>query len=543
VPPLTVINAASQVAGNNPTGASSNFINTRGYCPDTSVTGARFTYAGFKLDASTGTTQPGGIVMDEWTGSVLQSLASTGVPMPPPRFYSRDTVMRYSGGVYSGSIAGLSVSKGWCKLDAELEVETAYLSNNNRAYAVLLGASGAYIATGSRVAVKVRNILDKSDVTTSTTSPVGLYVATSANIPATGLDVDLLDMSGVEYGTSGSSTDGNYVPYRIENSAHVGMIRFHRIHHPSANLAAYAGRKVPHRYITSASSPFAVTPWTEVVYCDTTSGPVTITLPKTTGGSSLLGEPLQRGRVPLRIIDAARTAGTNAITITPATGDKIDGGSASASITLSTTGASKTLIAQPGLPGWLSADASSAGGASWTMLSGNYYFVNSQQAQSTSSTLSFGALRATPFVVPSTIATAKLFAECSVGGDAASVFRMGIYADNGSGAPGALLVEGSTQPSTASAVGIETAASVLLSPGVLYWVAGVVQGSGTQPQLRTCSAGAMPDLVQIAQGASLPTAAQVSIGWSITGITGALPNPFGSGSPAASAPRIGIKVA
>jgi len=323
-------------------------------------------------------------------------------------------------------------------------------------------------------------------------------------------------------------------------------VRFHRIHHPTAlNVSAYAGRKVPHRYITSASSPFAVTPWTELIYVDTSSGPVTIVLPKSTGGPSSIGEPLQRGRAPLRIIDAARTAQTNNITITPASTDKIDGGSAGASITLTTIGASKMLIAQPGLPGWLSADAAAAGGgAGYTPVNGNYYFVNSGQAASTSAALGYGTLRVTPFTVPGTTSVSKLFAEYSVAGDAASVIRMGIYADNGSGQPGALLVEGATQPSVGGTPAVvETTASATLSPGIVYWIGAVNQGTGTQPTIRTVSAGAMPDIVQFAQGASLPAAAQVSIGYSVGGVTGSLPNPFGTPNATAAAPRVGIKTA
>jgi hypothetical protein len=543
MPPLMIRDAKIQVSGSNPTGSMPTAIYQRGLCFDTDIEGMRYSVDGFTNAALT--LPPWGIQIEELVPGQnrVRDLATNGVPVPAPRLYIRNSILRHSGGMYSGVAVALSVN-GFYKFDVELEYDVTQTNpNGNRAIAVSL-QSALTVAAGSRFAIKMRSTSDKSSSSSSTQSHTALSVNTSTTLPSTGMDVDLIDVSDLAYGTN--SSDSLYAPYTIANSAHIGMVRFHRIHHPTGlNQAAYAARKLPNRYITSASSPFAVTPWTEIVYCDTSSGPVTITLPKTTGGASTLGEPLQRGRVPLRIIDAARTAQTNAITITPASTDKIDGGSAGASITLTTAGAPKTLIAQPGLPGWLSADASSSsGGASHGYQSTHYYFPNSQQATSTSAALGYGTLRVTPFTVNSAVTISKLHAEYTVAGDAASVIRMGIWQDNGSGQPGVLIVEAATTPSTGGTPGsVEANASATLSPGTVYYIGGVVQGSGTQPTVRTVSAGAMPDVVQITQGASLPAAGSVAVAFNQAAVTGALPNPFGTANPTAAAPRVGFRVA
>jgi hypothetical protein len=543
MPPLTIRNAKIQYSGSNSIGSMPQAIYQRGLCFYTSIEGMRFTVEGFTGAATT--LPPGGINLTEMSGTLLRNFATNGVPAPAPRLYMRDNIIRHSGSMWSGVSSALAVD-GWYKFDVDIDYDFCLTNpNGNRALAVALGA-GLTVAPGSRFSIKMRSTGDKSTSAASSQIPTALSVNTATTLPATGMDVDLLDLSDLAYGTN--SSDSLYAPYTIPNTAHLGMIRFHRIHHPSAlNVSAYAGRKVPHRYITSANSPFAVTPWTELVYCDSTSGPVTITLPKTTGGASTLGEPLQRGRAPLRIIDAARTAQTNAITITPASTDKIDGGAAGSSITLTTAGASKTLIAQPGLPGWLSADTASAGGgAGFTPLNGNYYFVNSQQAAATSAAHGYNSLRVTPFTVPGPTSVSKLFAEYTAAGDAASVIRLGIYADDGSGRPGALIVEGSTTPSTGGTPGpIETVASAALSPGTVYWIGGVIQGSGTQPTLRTVSAAAMPDIVQLAQGTALPSAGLTSVAFSCNAtVSGALPSTFGTPySTTTVAVRVGIKTA
>jgi hypothetical protein len=52
--------------------------------------------------------------------------------------------------------------------------------------------------------------------------------------------------------------------------------------------------------------------------------------------------------------DAGFSAATNNITLTPASTDKIDNGTAGASVTINTNGSHKTVLAYAAMPGWIS---------------------------------------------------------------------------------------------------------------------------------------------------------------------------------------------
>jgi hypothetical protein len=105
---------------------------------------------------------------------------------------------------------------------------------------------------------------------------------------------------------------------------------------------------------------------------------------------------------------------------------------------------------------------------------------------------------------------------------AATTFRLGIYADNGSAYPGALVAgsDVTTLDSAATGVKVNTFASAItLSPG-LYWVA--INNSGA-PTLRAVGLGAIENVL----GAAVSMGANLAItGWSVTQPYAALPSAF-----------------
>jgi hypothetical protein len=55
----------------------------------------------------------------------------------------------------------------------------------------------------------------------------------------------------------------------------------------------------------------------------------------------------------LRIVDVGFAAATNNITITPASADKTNNGTAGASVVINTNGANKVLMPYTAMPGWI----------------------------------------------------------------------------------------------------------------------------------------------------------------------------------------------
>jgi hypothetical protein len=160
----------------------------------------------------------------------------------------------------------------------------------------------------------------------------------------------------------------------------------------------------------------------------------------------------------------------------------------------------------------------------------SYYFCNSSGSTATSNSLTNGTLRVGPWVVTKTLPIVRLGAEFTVAGDANSVYRIGIYADDGSGNPtGAPVLDagsistGSGNAGTVSTGGTpgvyDITVSLTLTPG-LYWVGGVVQGvTSTQPTMRIVSAATIPATLPLS---SQPTAGQTPGAFTQTGVTGAL---------------------
>lgn len=172
---------------------------------------------------------------------------------------------------------------------------------------------------------------------------------------------------------------------------------------------------------------------------------------------------------------------------------------------------------------------------------GHYFLTASPAGSSTSSTLGVGTLRLLPWIVHRAITIDRIGAEVTSAGDAGSKLRLGIYADNGNGYPGALVLDAGTIDGDSATVQSVTI-SQALSPG-LYWVGGAVQVvSVTQPTVRTINTSWIPP-VSLTLGTSAPSAAANTLGFSQGSVTGALPSAFTTSVSASGAiPRVHVRV-
>ncbi len=124
-------------------------------------------------------------------------------------------------------------------------------------------------------------------------------------------------------------------------------------------------------------------------------------------------------------------------------------------------------------------------------LSGYYYFAQSSQLLTTSSSLGNSTVRVAAWVVTSAVTISAFNAETTVAGETGSVFRIGAWKSDGSGgAPGTLLIDAGTIPADGS-TGVKEVAlgsNLSVTPG-LYWIGGAIQNaSTTPPTMRAVSA-------------------------------------------------------
>lgn len=98
-------------------------------------------------------------------------------------------------------------------------------------------------------------------------------------------------------------------------------------------------------------------------------------------------------------------------------------------------------------------------------MSGNYYFCNSAVDQ----VLTESGARVSVWAVTSAVTISNLFAKSAV------PYRLGIWADDGCGRPGPLILDAGTGRPGTSGVQEVCGLSNTFTPG-LYWVGGVEQG-------------------------------------------------------------------
>jgi hypothetical protein len=183
----------------------------------------------------------------------------------------------------------------------------------------------------------------------------------------------------------------------------------------------------------------------------------------------------------------------------------------------------------PGAPGAAGATGPAGLGLGAAWVPGNYY-----AALATTGTLLLVAneLWAEPFIVGSAHTFPNLAIEFQIAGSTGAVCRVGIYADNGAGYPGALVLDAGAIPATVAHVGIPQLAALAeaLPPG-LYWLCVAGQGSPTtQPTLVAgTNNSVMPSVFSPLGAGNLSTTGAYQ-GYGLTGVAGALPNPFPAGA-------------
>ncbi len=138
-------------------------------------------------------------------------------------------------------------------------------------------------------------------------------------------------------------------------------------------------------------------------------------------------------------------------------------------------------------------------GAVAMLRSGRYHFCN-PSASSSSQQPTNDMLYVMPFPVPRDVTPTRIGAEIVTGGSVGATLRLVIYADDGSGGPGALVLDSAVDGSASTVLnnGLidatnastqEITISKALTAG-LYWAGGVVQGApATRPYVRCVTSG------------------------------------------------------
>jgi hypothetical protein len=139
-----------------------------------------------------------------------------------------------------------------------------------------------------------------------------------------------------------------------------------------------------------------------------------------------------------------------------------------------------------------------------------------------------------PWVVRRPITLDRLAAEVTVVGEAGSKVRLGIYADNGTQFPSALVVDAG-QINGDSATLQELTIDTALQPG-LYWIGAVAQSAATTPPtIRTCGAAFQPaGPIGVSAVLAAMTSGLLNAGYYVTPVAGALAATISSAVPTAA---------
>lgn len=181
----------------------------------------------------------------------------------------------------------------------------------------------------------------------------------------------------------------------------------------------------------------------------------------------------------------------------------------------------------------------SAGAATAVALQSGSWYRFPAVATLTAVAQAAGSLRVAPKYIPNAVTLDRLGAEVSVTGDAGSLVRLGIYADDGTGKPGALMLDAGTILGDSATVQSITISKALTAGW--YWFGAVTQNiTVTPPTVR--SATALIEPVVVAYSAA-PAANTPAVGYSTSGVTGALPATFGTPATTTAVPAVFGRIA
>lgn len=188
------------------------------------------------------------------------------------------------------------------------------------------------------------------------------------------------------------------------------------------------------------------------------------------------------------------------------------------------------------LPSVASFVANNLDGALPNLQSGRYYRAPNA-GPTTSNTLGNGSLRLMPKYIANAVTLTRLGAEVTVIGEAGSKIRLGIYADDGTFRPSALVIDAG-QIAGDSATIQEITISQALSRG-WYWFGGAVQSAPTtQPTVRTVNT--IYEYVGIDQNTTMGSVP--FYGFTQASVTGSLPSTLSGFASTGTLPSIFFKV-
>lgn len=164
-------------------------------------------------------------------------------------------------------------------------------------------------------------------------------------------------------------------------------------------------------------------------------------------------------------------------------------------------------------------------------LTGNWYHILSLTTPNATSIPNEGEVRAGPFWVPSGARIDRLATETTVVGTAGAVIRLGLYLDDGNGAPGALLLDAGTVDATLLGM-LEVTFAAITLPTFGWAVQAVQGGAGTRPTTRFTNTP-----TELVGGHTNLANARFQSSWVRNGgVAGALPATFGGILPSDQVP-------
>lgn len=169
------------------------------------------------------------------------------------------------------------------------------------------------------------------------------------------------------------------------------------------------------------------------------------------------------------------------------------------------------------------------------------YYGSPQTSGSTSAGMGVNLLRVHPFVLSGSTAFDRIACEVTSVGEAGSLVRMGAYADNGNGYPGALLFDAGTVAGDVLSTTTPREITISQTLSGVVWLAAAIQVvSVTSPTLRTVTNASM----HVLAGQTTTIQSTATTGYSHSSVSGALPANFtGTVTSVSSAPRILLRKA